>query len=449
MNKLVRKFLCGALSIGVLLSGATATAATADADSLCRPSGSAILFFNGVQTTPETAEVALRELQASYGNTTPTGDSIRYDLFYNHSNGLEDFVETFEQRLSEQGGVLQGRFELFFSSLKGDGPWWSAITGAVGSTAGILTGIVDLANAAAARGLTALIANPPTQLVYQEHRSRLDNLMLEGKKLVLLAHSQGNLFVNPAYDYAASKVTTASVKVVHVAPASPRLSGDHTLADKDLVINGLRLVGTVANNTDTIPSYLERPAGRNGLRDVMGHGFIEIYLNAALTTFGHIKSQLDAALTQVVAPTRAAQSGFFTATLTWDGAGDIDLHTYEPSGRHVYYASSAGMSGFLDVDNTVANGPEHYYASCDAATLQTGVYKVAVANYSGGQGRKATLQIASSLGGVLETKTVVMGSATRDTPSVNLFDVVVARDAATGAYSVTLGSQPASTGSGM
>ena len=48
------------------------------------------------------------------GTTTPDGKPITYTLYYNDTDaGLADFVETFDQRLQEQEGLLARRFELF------------------------------------------------------------------------------------------------------------------------------------------------------------------------------------------------------------------------------------------------------------------------------------------------------------------------------------------------
>jgi hypothetical protein len=405
---------------------------------LCQTRGVALVFFNGVQTTPDQADSALAELRSIHGVTSPTGDPIRYEKLYNYSNGFEDFVETFEQRLLEQGGLLEGRFELFFEALNGDGPWWSRIVGTVASTANILSGFADWYKAVAIQRLTALFNSPPTAVNYLEHRARIETLIFEGKKLLLVAHSQGNLFVNPAFDYARTKVSASSVKVVHIAPASPRLTGSHTLADLDLVINGLRVAGTVASVTDLIPGYLLRPAGANGKKDPLGHGLLEIYLNQTLEISTRVKSHIIDGLSTLVAPAAAATSGFFSATLTWNGTGDVDLHTFEPNGTQVYYVRSAGSAGFLDVDNTSANGPEHYYATCSSATLLTGAYRFAVANYSRADGRTATLQVASWSDGVLGTKQVVLGAASGNTPGATLFTVNVTRNPVTGSYNVSL-----------
>src|SRR5690606_14534400 len=174
----------------------------------------------------------------------------------------------------------------------------------------------------AINNLTKFLANPPTTVNHIEHRSRIDNWILEGKKIVFVAHSQGNLFANAAYNHALTKTTSDSVKVVHIAPASPTLNGPHTLVDLDLVINGLRAVGSVASTTDAIPGYLLRPVGVNGQKDILGHGLLEIYINQNLEISSRIQRQINNALAEMVTPPAQASSGFFTATLTWNGPGD-------------------------------------------------------------------------------------------------------------------------------
>ena len=256
--------------------------------------------------------------------------------------------------------------------------------------------------------------------------------------MLFLSHSQGNLFANVAHDYARTKVNASNVKLVHVGPASPSLRGSHTLADKDLVINALRITGSVPPITDTIPGIALRTAGINGQKDAFGHGLLEIYMAPQHATAARMKSHVDTALAALVAPPAQAVEGLFTATLTWNGPGDVDLHTYEPEGAHVFYRSKQGAAGYLDVDNTTANGPEHYYASCSATNLQTGVYRIAVANYSKADGRTAVVQIASRDSGVLGTRSVTLGGETGDVPSSTLFTVEVTRDTTTGAVKVGL-----------
>ncbi|PRB82269.1 hypothetical protein CQ007_07320 [Pseudomonas sp. MYb185] len=333
---------------------------------------------------------------------------------------------------------MHGRYELFFESLRGDGPWWSVIGNALPHLLDIRDGWIDWYQAAVIERLTSFVGSPPTEVNYAEHRTRIDNWILEGKKLLFVAHSQGNLFANAAFDHASQQLPSDAVKLIHIAPASPRLNGAHTLADLDLVINALEAVGAVAPVTDNIPGYLLRPAGVNGQKDILGHGLLEIYINQQLAIASRIRTHIDSALNSLVTPPAEASSGFFTATLTWNGSGDVDLHVYEPGGAHVYYASMVGDVGYLDVDNVVANGPEHYFASCNAEQLQTGTYSVAVANYSRADGRTATVQIASWEDGVLGTQAVTLGEPTYSSPAYHLFNVQVSQDPVTGKYQLSL-----------
>lgn len=400
--------------------------------SACSKPGLVFAFANGVQTTFEDANESKNEFRRLFGEASPAGDAMQYEVLYNYSDGFEDFVETFEQRLREQEWLLGGRFELFFEALKGGGPWWERIIQSASSATAVLEGFVDWCEAESLNQLTRLAGNPPTIENYAEHRARVENWILEGKKLLIVAHSQGNLFANAAYDFALTKANASSVKLVHIAPASPTLRGPHTLADLDLVINGLRPFGTVAEITDSIPGYLLRPPGASGQTDILGHGLLEIYLNEQFDVSARVKGQINAAIASLVAPPSQAVPGFFTATLTWDGPGDADLHTIEPEGAHVYYYEPDGGSGYLDVDNIIGYGPEHYFASCDRARLQPGEYVIGLANYKGAEGRTATVQVASWNEGVLGTKEVVLGEATESYPSAWLFRVTVKEDSADG-----------------
>jgi hypothetical protein len=152
--------------------------------------------------------------------------------------------------------------------------------------------------------LTRGLGDPSLAAVSQRHREQIDRWTAQDRKLLLFAHSQGNLFVNAAYAHALGRTDAASVRVVHVAPASPTLSGRHTLADKDFVINGLRATGLVAPNTDIIIGYAARSAGVNGRRDPLGQGLLEIYLNGKLSTSTRLATDVQHALAELDAAPR-------------------------------------------------------------------------------------------------------------------------------------------------
>lgn len=440
MSKQTRTFVYLFLSTVIALAPLPALAQSAKPRNLCRDSGIIFAFFNGVQTTVGEAHRALNEFRRIHGDERGDGENIRYEVMYNYTDGFEDFVETFEQRVLEQEQILEGRYELALEIINGGGSWWEKLSEVASNLPQIRDDFMDWYRAAATSSLTSLTGNPPTIRNYAEHQSRLDTWIVEGKQILLVAHSQGNLFANSAYDYALGSTGASALKLVHIAPASPTTNGPHHLADKDLVINGLRATGTVVDNTDTIPGYLNRPAGLNGQTDILGHGLLEIYLNPSIALGSAVVNTIEAELSSLQPPETEpeAETGFFTATLTWNGSGDVDLHVYEPGGSHVFYRNMTGVSGYLDVDNTVADGPEHYFASCEADKLQTGTYQIGLANYNEADGRTAILQIASFKDGALGTRRVTLAEPTGDSPSHFLFDVDVAEDTETGEFEVTI-----------
>jgi hypothetical protein len=81
----------------------------------------------------------------------------------------------------------------------------------------------------------------------------------------------------------------------------------------------------------------------------------------------------------VTAPTLG--TGAFSATLSWDTQTDIDLHTIEPSGYHVFYRVDRrrGPTALLDADNTTGYGPENVYTDRPFAN---GTYQVFVVPYA-------------------------------------------------------------------
>lgn len=411
-----------------------------NAGDLCVSQGVVAGFYNGVWNTTTDAGVGKNALASAIGVKTTTGEDIRWEVFYNTTTTQwADMVETFNQRANAQNVVVGERWELFWEAVSGNGPsagWTGVIVDSTTNLADFFAGVANDVLAQTVAALTFTLNNPPTLDNYVEHKAKIDGFALEGKKFLLVAHSQGNLFVVPSYNYAASKVGAQAVKVVHIAPASPGLKGDYTLANLDLVINALRVTGTVPSNNVDIPGILLRSSPV----DASGHELIGTYLNPGMAPRAKVVANATSALNALLPPTSTgtvATSGFFTVTMTWSGSGDVDLYTYEPGGSTVYYGSKNGVSGHLDVDNTVGLGPEHYYATCSSANLVAGSYRVSVDNYSAPAGLTATLQVTGYNSGVLLTKTVaVSGTPSHGNSPVSALVVDVIKDATTGKFSV-------------
>jgi len=120
----------------------------------------------------------------------------------------------------------------------------------------------------------------------------LQGLADEGHDFVLVAHSQGNLFVNVANDGLRQSRPDTKAGVVHVAPASPTLRGPHVLAEIDEVINGLRNFGGW-----TVPDINIWLRGRGG--DPSGHTLVGTYLDGTRIARSYVRDMINSALEQV------------------------------------------------------------------------------------------------------------------------------------------------------
>lgn len=435
------------LAGGLALVALNVSAQTAGQSSICTASGYVLAFFNGVWNTPDAAMEGLENLSTLVGDEYK-GEKISPELFYNTSgtlasrpdiSALEDVAEVFAQRATELDGTFASRWE-YFGELVAGGPTplWDRLIRAVPAAAAVESSLVDAIRARAVAVLLNLRSHPPTVSDNVRHSTRLQAMVTEKKKVLMVAHSQGNLFANSAFTKVSQVVgATGAVKLVHIAPASTELHGDYTLADIDLVINvALRAVAP-----GSVPaSNISMPVSSS---DRSGHELVPTYLNETREARVNIKTKMTTALDALVVPATNGVTGFFTVTLTWDGSGDVDLHAFEPSGSHVFYGSTRGQVGFLDTDNTGANGPEHYFASCDPAVLQPGTYRFGINNFGAPSERTATMQVASIAGGELLTRSLNVGSAkggSGNNGPIPVFTVTVVKSG-TSTFSVTAAPQ--------
>jgi hypothetical protein len=77
-------------------------AQTTPQTNICNTNEVVIAFFNGVKNTHSMAIEYREALRKFYGETTPNGETISYELLYNESTGIiDDLIEVFEQRMGE------------------------------------------------------------------------------------------------------------------------------------------------------------------------------------------------------------------------------------------------------------------------------------------------------------------------------------------------------------
>jgi hypothetical protein len=210
---------------------------------------------------------------------------------------LQDIAEVFIQRQKELDGVLDNHWEHYWELLAGKHAEGDSLTSrllnGLGNGASALAGLFDATfNAMLGQmfsGYSQMLSSPPTAADVASQLQKLRGLADEEASFVLIAHSQGNLFVNSAYDGLQSSHSDTKVGVVHIAPASPTLRGEHVLADVDLVINGLRIQGinTVTSNNISLPTSKS---------DLSGHTLIGTYLDAARAAREKVNGMVQALL---------------------------------------------------------------------------------------------------------------------------------------------------------
>jgi hypothetical protein len=248
---------------------------------LCPQAGYTTGFFNGVWNTKAEAAKSLA-LLAKLNPSTLNGLPVTPQLFYNQSGCvtlgatcLQDVAETFIQRANaiDASGVLAKDFVVFWEAVTGTRTYSNSLIGIIPSIANLIGSLFStVTNKILA--LTALLTStPPTALTMATNNADLDRLAANGQYFTLIAHSQGNLFLNQAYDHILPTVGASGVQAVHIAPASPTLRGDYVLSSSDTVIRALALTGSVPTVNFTLST--------NPL-DASGHGLLDTYLHSTL-----------------------------------------------------------------------------------------------------------------------------------------------------------------------
>jgi len=323
-------------------------------------------------------------------------DQWEFQLSYNHDEGIDTLFEVVRQRLNDQ----VASYWRFLAKIELAPDWFQSLARDV--TVGF-------------DHIEALIDED-----LKRHVQRYQEVMLEGHRVIVVAHSQGNFYANSAYaNLAANDLPMDAFGIVSVAnPASYVAGGGpyFTLVD-DVFVNAVRVVlsSTLSGNIDN----------SNESTDWTHHNFIDSYLNGNQSGPLIINTILSEA-NALMWPPPLFGRGPITVTLTWGEQPDLDLHVFEPSLEHVYYSNVIGMPGVLSRDDVDSYGPEHYFVNF-CSQVETGRYRVAV-NYYRGEGPE-TARVQIMAGDIVRNYSVLLetayGSAGNSTPTpVANIDVV-------------------------
>lgn len=274
-----KRFQACIAAVLLLLSNITQAYAVATP---CVKAGYTLGFFNGVWNTEVEAQASLVSL-TSISPATLNGLTVTPKLFYNQTGCntpgatcLQDLAETFIQRANEldSTGTLSKDFTLFWESVTGDTTYSSKLSSLAPGLISIFSSLYSTINAKVLQLTSLLLSNPPTSVTMASNNAALDQFASNGQYFMLIAHSQGNLFMNKAYDHILPTVGASGVQAVHIAPASPTVRGDYVLSSMDSVINGLAMFGAMQPSNFVLPQNPD---------DVTGHTLLGTYLSTTLT----------------------------------------------------------------------------------------------------------------------------------------------------------------------
>jgi hypothetical protein len=273
----------------------------ADAVSVCEEVGNVLGFFNGVANTEFDARRGLTALEnISYSVASLSEIGV---LFYNQTacrgsgagkiTCLGDLIEVFEQRHQEATSDFGNRWELFWEAVNGRAgqgdSWTGRIRAAAIEALPLLDRVADMARGLSMSMIANVLGTTAAKEDSRRHFSQLQEIVLRGKNAVLVAHSQGNLFANIAFDAVMRQHPAALVRVIHVAPASATLRGAYVLADVDLVIAALRATSAMSTVYPNLALAFSRA-------DPSGHALEATYLDGRRPSHPRIVSLLSQSL---------------------------------------------------------------------------------------------------------------------------------------------------------
>ncbi|WP_143026583.1 YfaP family protein [Ferrimonas sediminum] len=394
-----------------------------------------VYFANGINTTLNEAQEVTALLLKVYQSPLEQAEensTYHFKTAYNYSQGfVTDVVQVFQQKLSEDpdGSIAYMVYDLLRSGLSND-EIRATVTVALtrgNLVAALLTDelLQELGDSLAEVAADAMADG---DLVNTNHSRLYSDALINGRRVLVVAHSQGNLFTNTAIAATLNKHPQYADSINYYGVASPAATtvngADYVTADDDRVINLLRLTETVmAANIDNDPGLL------NDTRELLNHSFLSSYFDGRLPSRARINAAITALSEQLTYPEVIAGEGAIRATLSWGDQPDVDLHVFEPGGSHVYYRNKTGEDGTLDVDDTTAVGPENYFVACDR--VNEGSYAIGVNYFRGYQPEKALVTLYLGNGATFGPRSVTLntarGSAGNDSP-VSVYNIVVHQD---------------------
>lgn len=344
--------------------------------SICDEKETVVFFGNGVKTLEKKAYDSQNIIKNQLEKYLPPEEFVLlgFDVAYNGTHTLPlDLLESTAQVLT---GNISG-FWRFFWRLVPVPNWFS-------DKFILLSSVLEY---------SALVTTDSLK----DHVTKYKTAIAEGKKIILVAHSQGNLFGNQAYNLL-TPGEQSSFGMVAVANVDSHVLGNTAAGAPYTSLTDDKVISALIALQLNLPTSPMNPNTENPVasEDAWGHLFVESYMVDGSVSEMQITEDILTTLGNLSEPYQLVEPGVITVSLTWGPAKDIDLHTYEPNGMHVSWMNMQGISGALDRDDRSYNGPEHYHVpSCE--TLEKGVYEIALDYFEGTSPDIATVQIDAGL----------------------------------------------------
>lgn len=264
--------------------------------------------------------------------------------------------------------------------------------------------------------------------------SYLEVYLLSGKKVVVVAHSQGNHIIELAHSVLVDKwgvEALQAVQVVGVASvASSTPSNTYLTWESDNTV----LKGYDFGGGDPLTSNF---TARDDLavENTNGHGFNDVYLNrnflgrynprgqgnisaiqgmlnntdTEYSVSDWIVGLIEGSMDTAFAYTNEINStGFLSVSLRWEQYDDMDLWVIENGETTVSYRNFTGIYGQLDRDDRDGDGPEHYTADIDCFSAAGKTWGIGIQQYPSG-GSPAIAHLSIKIGNsILKTKSYAL-----------------------------------------
>lgn len=220
----------------------------------CPVQKTVILYLNGVDTIEKSAKASMKLIEEKVSKIPGVlTDCIKFDYIYNTNEVLfTDFIEAGMQKAAEQGLNTSDFWRWFFRS----SPFTSGF-------ADLLVDFYSNTNTSIDLGLFVLGDQA------EEHLAKIREYLAQGKRVILVSHSQGNLYANEEWNQL-TEGEKSQTHIVAVATPADQVAddGSYTTLEEDRVAHFLFPRALAANVSN------EENCGD----DWTCHGFKESYM---------------------------------------------------------------------------------------------------------------------------------------------------------------------------